>query len=150
MAKANWSGLKFRSAKHLLAWIRSHPLGEWIRSKIICDAYRGVLEDQEPVVVELYSDGTVNVYASKRVTVNVVQRPHLTQPEAGPKLDEYVDGQLSVRHRRVYAPGSLRGVGRCERIRPSDIVRTRDTLKWVDTLDKIGERYGRQTVYGEG
>ena len=133
---------KFLSKNHLLAWVRYHPLGEWLRAKIVADAYGSVINERQPVVVELYSDGGVNVYASKRVVVKVVQRPHATRPEAGPKLDEFVELSLPRKHRQIYAPGNLRAVGRCETVRPSDIMRRNRMLTCLDRLDEIGGRFG--------
>ena len=135
-------GFEFRSAKHMLAWVRSHPLGEWLRAKIVNDAYAAIIEDRQPVVVELFSDGGVQVYAGKRVDVRVVQRPHSPLPQAAEKLDEYVAGLLPVKHKRVYgAGGALRAVGRCEKIKPSDIMSRRKMLDCLSRLDEIGARF---------
>ena len=135
-------GFEFRSAKHLLAWVRSHPLGEWLRAKIVNDAYSSIVNQRHQVVVELYSDGGVYVYAGRQVDVRVVQRPHSPLPQAAEKLDEYVAGLLPVKHKHIYgAAGALRGVGRCEKIKPSDIMSRRRMLDCLSRLDEIGARF---------
>ena len=62
--------------------------------------------------------------------------------QAAEKLDEYVAGLLPVKHKRVYgAGGALRAVGRCEKIKPSDIMSRRKMLDCLSRLDEIGARF---------
>ena len=126
-------GLVFRSVKHLVAWLRYHPAGECILGKII--GTRDTPKRPEPVVVELCSDGAVYVYGTKRVSVRVVVRPHVTAPQGGQSCDDYVELSLPRRHREVYAPGCVRAVGIVETLRPSDIVRRDNTLRRLELLE---------------
>ena len=136
--------LEFTGAKHMLAWIRRHPLGAWIRGKIINDAYGSVMNSREPVVVELCSDGAVFVFGSKRLSVKVVQRPHSTDIRAGVRIDEYVALSLPRLHRHYYAPGRVRGVGFVERVTPSDLIRRENGLAFIEAMELRGGEDGKR------
>jgi hypothetical protein len=69
-------------------------------------------------VVQLYSDGYVEVYGPDHVDVRVVNRLHIGNPANASDVDAYHERQLPQRYREVMFPRNLRAAGQCRKITP--------------------------------
>lgn len=63
------------------------------------------------VVVEISSDGFIQVFGDKNVQVQIINRPVATSPESGKVCDEIVREILPRAHKEVYFPGMVRKTG---------------------------------------
>jgi len=121
--------LAFHGVKHLRAWLTGHPDGMALLRELREDWLYGtpegnqMLEDSAavlhrvPVLVVLYSDGSVEVYAPKgRVAVRIAVKLHATTPESGELAEEYMERSLPRLGRDVYWPVNLAGAGNCRKV----------------------------------
>ncbi len=71
------------------------------------------------VLVELHSDGYVQVYGPARCMV--INRPHVTNPVDGAKVDYMLNLLLPQTYAQLRTADQLIGTGLVQKIRPSDL-----------------------------
>jgi len=130
--------LHFLSAKHLATWLREHPDGQ----KTIADVLASAIEDkcracpwaerQRPVLVVLYSDGWVEVYAGADVSVRVETKLWSPNAVAGLCAENYLESTLPKRFTDVYWPRNCRAVGQCRQVFAEDVMEA----AWVRAILK--------------
>ncbi len=93
----------------------------------------------EPVLVELYSDGFIRVYASKIVNVVIINRPHAATLEGGRLAEQLIDDILPINFKAVYFPGMIRATGQLKKITPTSIKQRLERIDLLHSLNFSGD-----------
>ena len=122
--------LTFLSDSHLAKWLREHPRGRQILGAAIAERTAG----RTPVVVILRSDGWVEAYGYRDVSVKMIQRIHTMNPANALLVDEWIDTQLGPYHRGVHWPNKLLAADKCRKITALDILDSKWQLGVIEAL----------------
>lgn len=94
---------------------------------------------REPVLVVLYADGFVEVFAERHVDVHIAIMPYMSNPEGEILAEEYLDYCLSQRHRDLYWPNRRRAVEQVRCITPQDLA----DRQWQQQMLRSSEQAGK-------
>jgi len=95
------------------------------------------MNKREAVLVVLHADGWAEVYADKSVDVHVAVKPFAWNAVMGQLAEDYLDLTLPRRYQRLYLPVNLRGVGLCEQLMPTDLVKRDRALEALAALKEL-------------
>lgn len=90
-----------------------------------------------PVLIAIYHDGYVEVYAEKHIDAHIVLVPYIGSAEGEILAEQYVGTNLPPRHRAIYAPGLIRASKLGRKITPQDIADTQTNMALLRTVDTL-------------
>lgn len=94
---------------------------------------------REKVLIVMYSDGWIEVYADKNVDAHIAQRLHITNPKNATNADEYLESTLPRCYRELYWPIKLRASGQCKKVTPEQALNTHLEMHLLREIRNLGE-----------
>ena len=92
-----------------------------------------------PCIVELSSDGFVQVYGPVQLRVRVIVRLHVKSGRTATNLEYLNRLRLPRSHKEYYEPRHVRASGQCEKITIQSEAKRLDDLALLHTIREVGK-----------